>query len=236
MNRRQRLKANLESVEARLAAACSLAGRRRSEVRLVAVTKYVDVETVRELPELGVREFGESRPQELWKKANALPDLNWHLVGHLQRNKVERSLTLATLIHSVDSLRLLEAIHAAAVMQSIKAKVLLEVHLTSEATKQGFNVNDLSVIGDRLSQWPHMEIHGLMTMAALGAPAAEARRSFACLRELRDRLRSQWPLSACLSELSMGMTADFEAAIQEGATLVRIGSALFEGMCIGASA
>ncbi len=230
MTRKGRLQANLLQVEARLAAACAAAGRPRAAVRLVAVTKYVDAEAVKELAELGVAECGESRPQALWEKAQAVPQVAWHLVGHLQRNKIDRTLPLAKLIHSVDSGRPLEALEAEAAKQGRTAVVLIEAHLSGETTKQGFDEGELEPLGDRLARLPHVEVRGLMTMAAYGSSAAEARRTFSRLRELRDRLRSRWPSGERLTELSMGMTDDFEQAVPEGATLVRIGSALFEGL------
>ena len=230
MTTEDRLKANLNGIEARLADACAAAGRLRSEVRLIAVTKYVEAEIVRELSYLGVAEFGESRPQTLWAKAEALPHLAWHLVGHLQRNKIDRTLPIAKLIHSADSVRLLEAIDAEAGKRGLRAQVLVEAHLSGETTKQGFDAQELEPLGDRLMRLPNVEIRGLMTMAAYGSSPAESRRTFARLRELRDRLRSSWPNGERLTELSMGMSDDFPEAVAEGATLIRVGSALYSGL------
>ncbi len=226
------LKRNLAEVEARIAEACRRSGRAREEVTLVAVTKYVNAETARKLVELGVANLGESRPQELWRKAAAVPEARWHLVGHLQRNKIERTLPIARLIHSVDSFRLLEALEAEADKRGRKVDVLLEFSLSGEVSKHGFAVKDLPLVITELEQLRVVRVVGLMTMAALDTPD-QSRQTFAALRELRDRLTPptpKEPVRHTLSHLSMGMTGDFEVAIEEGATLVRIGSALFRGL------
>lgn len=228
----RRLAENLETVRRRIAEAARRAGRDPAQVRLVAVTKYVSAETVRRLVEAGCRALGESRPQQLWAKAAALADLpiEWHLVGHLQRNKVLRTLPLAAWIHSVDSVRLLETIDRAAAELALRPKVLLEVHISGEATKQGFAAEELEGVVAEAARFAHVEVRGLMGMAGLEGGLDAARRQFARLRALRDRLRQVCPSSIELAELSMGMSGDYEAAIAEGATLVRVGSALFEGI------
>jgi hypothetical protein len=215
---RDTLAANLQRVEARLAAACARAGRPRAAVTLVAVTKTVPVEVAAELAALGVRDLGENRPQELWRKAEALKDVRWHLIGHLQRNKVERTLPLVHRIHSVDSLRLLEAIDAAG-----PAEVLLEFNCSGEASKGGFAPSEAPVLRDALPRLKQARVVGLMTMAALEDDPERCRPTFQALRRLRDELGP-------LPELSMGMSNDFEVAVEEGATLIRIGTALFEGL------
>jgi pyridoxal phosphate enzyme (YggS family) len=220
----------LHAVEERIRAACQRAGRPRDEVTLVAVTKYVGPEIAALLPELGVRDLGESRPQELWRKAAAVPaDVRWHLVGHLQRNKIDKTLPLVHLIHSVDSARLLEAINAEAAKQSRTIDLLLELNLSRETNKHGFNPDDLRRQTLPISQAPNVCVRGVMTMAAEEGDLEVCRRTFAELREWRDRLRSEWGITSA-AHLSMGMTHDFEIAIEEGATLIRIGSALFEGL------
>lgn len=224
------LRRNVDRVEERLAAACARAGRRRSEVTLVAITKYVDAATTTLLPSCGVRVLGESRPQTLWEKAPQLPDVEWHLVGHLQRNKVARTLPLVRLIHSVDSERLLQAIEEEAARMHKVQDVLLELHLSGEESKHGFSGEEWPRLPALLAGLKHVRICGLMSMAALESTPDEARRTFAKLRTLRDEGQEQFPEPHRLSELSMGMTHDFEEAIAEGATLVRIGSALFEGL------
>jgi len=229
------LRNNLAAVEERIAAACVRAARRREEVSLVAVTKYVDAGIVLRLQELGVRKFGESRPQELWRKAAALPpdlqaELEWHLVGHLQRNKIERTLPIARLIHSVDSIRLFEALEVEARKQARRLPVLLEFNLSEEPNKHGFKREDVDELLKHWNPSAHVQVCGLMTMAALSADPEEARPVFATLRFLRDAIQRRVAPGGPFPHLSMGMTNDFEVAIEEGATLVRIGSALFEGL------
>jgi PLP dependent protein len=223
---RQRLKERLAAVEERIAAACVRAGRARSEVTLVAVTKTVSAEIAGLLPELGVLDLGENRPQELWHKAACLPrDIRWHMIGHVQRNKVERTLPLAFLIHSVDSLRLLEALE----QQGRETNVLLEVNASGEASKHGFSPSEMASVAARLAELRQVRVCGLMTMAALQDPEA-CRREFKLLCNLRQRLRETMPPPHKLEHLSMGMSNDFEVAIEEGATFIRLGSVLFEGL------
>jgi hypothetical protein len=215
----------LNAVEARLRTACQRAGRSRDEVTLVAVTKSVSAAVAAALHELGVVHLGESRPQELWRKAAALPSsVVWHLVGHLQRNKIERTLPLVQWVHSVDSLRLLDALEQEAAKQGRPVRVLLEVNASGEASKHGFAPEELPGLRPRLAELRHVHVSGLMTMAALEDDPERCRPTFRLLRQLRDRLGPE------LRELSMGMTNDFEVAVEEGATLVRIGTALFEGL------
>lgn len=220
----------LQAVEQRLRPACQRAGRRRDEVTLVAVTKTVSAEVAALLPELGVLHLGENRPQELWRKAAHIPDVQWHLIGHLQRNKVERTLPLVSLIHSVDSVRLLETLEAEAARHGLAVPVLLEVNASGEASKHGFTPEEVPALVSRLTALEHVRIRGLMTMAALVDDPEACRPTFATVRRLRDQLRAALGAPHRPDELSMGMTNDFEVAIEEGATLVRIGSALFEGL------
>lgn len=226
-----RLADNLQRVTAEIAAACARAGRSPSDVTLVAVTKYAELEWVGRLVELGVRDFGESRPQQLAERADRLPpDIRWHLIGHLQRNKVKPVLPRTAFIHSVDSLRLLERISEVAAQQSLRPRVLLEVNVSGETSKDGISIADLTMQWDALQAVPHVEIAGLMTMAPLADDPEAARPVFAALRQLRDTLALRAASHVQLTELSMGMSGDFSVAIEEGATLVRIGSRLFEGL------
>jgi pyridoxal phosphate enzyme (YggS family) len=220
------------AVEERIAAACRRAGRGRDEVTLLAVTKTVSVEVASLLPEmLGAVDLGESRPQELWRKAAALPaTVRWHLIGHLQRNKIERTLPLIHLLHSGDSLRLLTALNQEAAQRQQPMAVLLEVNASREPAKHGFAPEELPGLVPQLAALRHVAIRGLMTMAALEDDPERCRPTFATVRDLRDSLRGDLGPPHDLKELSMGMTNDFEVAIEEGATLVRIGSALFEGL------
>jgi pyridoxal phosphate enzyme (YggS family) len=228
----RRLADNLAAVRERIAAAAAPSGRSANAVRLVAVTKYVDAALAGLLVEAGQAELGESRPQELWSKAAALADLKpiWHLIGHLQRNKVKRTLPVGKLIHSADSLRLLEEISREAGVQSISASVLLEVNISGDAAKHGLAPSAIEPLLPQIAALPHVQVRGLMTMASREGDADRARREFAALRELRDILQANCPPHVTLHELSMGMSGDYEIAIEEGATIVRVGSALFEGL------
>jgi pyridoxal phosphate enzyme (YggS family) len=218
---RQTLQTRLATVEQRIQAACDRAERPRSAITLIAVTKTV---TPR-----GIVDLGESRPQELRHKAEALSDLPivWHMIGHLQRNKVDRTLPLAALIHSGDSLRLLETIAAEGAKQKITPRVLLQINISDEEQKHGFDEAELLELKPTIERLP-LKIEGLMGMAALNDDPEQARPAFKKLRELRDRLRNEWTIPA--ESLSMGMSGDFEVAIEEGATHVRIGTTLFEGL------
>jgi pyridoxal phosphate enzyme (YggS family) len=230
----KRLQENLAGVRERIAAAAARAGRTGGlDVMLVGVTKYVDSTIARLLIEAGLKDLGESRPQELWKKADALADHrpNWHLIGSLQRNKVKRTLRVAACIHSVDSLELLREIQREAATTPLPyADLLLEVNVSGEPAKHGFRPDVLEGLLPEIAKLNRCYVLGLMAMAAAEGGAERARRDFAALRELRDRLRRNCPPTIGLQELSMGMSGDFEVAIEEGATMVRVGSALFEGI------
>jgi hypothetical protein len=199
-------------------------------VTLVAVTKTVSAEIAALLPSLGVLDLGESRPQELWRKAKIVPAVRWHQVGHLQRNKIEATLPLVHLIHSVDSVRLLNALDQEAAKQQRTAMVLLEVNVSREANKHGFSPEEIPDLVKPIADLKNVQVMGLMTMAALESEPELARATFAELRRLRDRCRAHFPPPHDLSQLSMGMTNDFELAIEEGATLIRLGTVLFEGL------
>jgi pyridoxal phosphate enzyme (YggS family) len=225
------LRSRITAVEDRLGAACRRAGRARAEVTLVAVTKTTTIEIASLLPDCGILDLGESRPQELWRKAAALPkSIRWHLVGHLQRNKIERTLPLVHLIHSVDSLRLLQALDQESVSSGAGVPLLLEVNASQETSKHGFAPNELPNLADQLRALRNVRLLGLMTMAAFEDDPERCRPTFALLRGLRERLQAALGPTQRLENLSMGMSNDFEVAVEEGATLVRIGSALFEGL------
>lgn len=233
-----RIRANLAGVQARIAAAALGAGRRPEDVQLIAVTKYVDTATTQLLIDAGCHDLGEARPQKLWEKAAELAtqDVRWHLIGHLQRNKIRRTLPLVHLIHAGDSMRLLEEIESETAATTVTSKqhrttsMLLEVNVSGDAAKHGFAPSELPSLLDALAKLPHVAIRGLMAMGGLEADADTERRQFAELRELRNRLRAAWSGRFGLDELSMGMSGDFEAAIAEGATMVRVGSALVDGV------
>ncbi len=223
-----RIRENLAAVRQQITAACRRVNRDPDEVTLVAVTKYASEASVRALYDLGHRDFGESRPLQLASRAEQYPsDVRWHLIGHLQRNKAARIVTCVHRIHSVDSLRLLQRLEEVARDEARRLSVLLEVNITGEASKDGYAPSALMMEWADLAAMQHIDILGLMTMAPLTTDAECARAAFRGLRRLRNQLASQgpWPLP----ELSMGMSGDFEIAIEEGATCVRIGSALFAG-------
>ena len=225
---RSKLAERLGALEERLHAACRRAGRARADVTLVAVTKTAPVEAAAVLAELGVRDLGENRPQELWRKAAALPAaVRWHLIGHLQRNKIERTLQLVHRIHSVDSHRLLAALEEEAARQGRTADVLLQVNASREANKQGFAPEEVPGLAPALRGLKCVRVTGLMTMAAYEEDAERCRPTFILLGQLRDRLREAVGSAHPLTDLSMGMSGDYPAAIAEGATLVRVGSAVF---------
>lgn len=218
----------LASVRGRIADACKRVGRDAAAVTLVAATKTVSPEVAAVAVELGIRDLAESRPQELWKKAAAVPTARWHLIGHLQRNKIDRTVPLVTLMHSVDSERVLEALAEFGSKHGTTVPVLLEVNCSREAAKGGFSPGEVPAICDKAVSLSGISLRGLMTMAAYSDNPEDARPVFAELRRLRDDLRSRTGLE--LPELSMGMSGDFEVAVEEGATLVRIGTTLFEGL------
>jgi PLP dependent protein len=223
---------NLEEVRARIALAAGRAGRLPQDVRLVAVTKKSSSECIKSLIACGVFDLGENYPQELWKKSEVLVDfadsIRWHLIGHLQTNKVKKTLPLVRMIHSVDSMKLLRALNEAAAAVVNPPPVCLQVNTSGEESKHGWSAGQIVQDSELIAACRWIPIVGLMTMAALGSTDEGARASFARLRETRDALQGRTGLP--LPELSMGMSSDFEPAVLEGATLVRVGSALFEGI------
>ncbi|QDV20245.1 Pyridoxal phosphate homeostasis protein [Gimesia panareensis] len=222
---------NYSLIQNRIQAACLRVGRSPESVRLVAVTKYAQLEWVQALVDLGCRDLGESRTPQLEERAALLsPEIRWHFIGPLQRNKVRRTIQCCNLIHSVDSLKLLNTIDRIAGESGLEPEILIEVNLSGEATKKGFSSSDLSSAWGDLCQVSHVKIVGLMTMAPHVQDPELARPVFQELRELRDELQQRSPERVSLHELSMGMSGDFEIGIEEGATLVRVGSALFEGL------
>jgi len=224
------LAANLQRVQDRIAAAAARAGRDPAEVTLVPVTKTVPADTIRIAYGLGLRVFGENRVQEARAKAAALtdlPDLHWHLVGHLQRNKAKVAVDLFDVIHSVDSVRLAQALSRRATQAGCPVPVLLEVNVAGEATKFGFTPAEVLTAAPTIVSLPGLAVWGLMTMAPFVSDPETVRPVFRQLRALRDDLARQHPAHSW-HHLSMGMTDDFEVAIEEGATMVRIGRAIFE--------
>ena len=229
-----RLAENYREIVERIAAAAKRAGRTPAEITLVAVTKYAHWSWVTGLLSLGGRfDLGEARPQQLVERAALVgPEhqVCWHLIGHLQRNKARKVLPVAGWIHSVDSLKLLADLDRLASEMNLRPRVLLEVNVSGEASKDGFSAAGLEANWEQVQNCTHLSVEGLMTMAPVEAAGDAARPTFAALRQLRDRLIMRSPVEVRLPQLSMGMTSDFEAAIEEGATFVRIGSALWDGL------
>jgi len=207
------------------------AGRGPAEVRIVGVTKYVDSIATSALIDAGCHDLGEARPQHLIDKAAesaAYPGLRWHLIGSLQRNKVRRTLEVATTIHSIDSVKLLRFVDTVAGQLRVSPEVLLEVNISGDESKHGFAADELMQAVDAIRGTENLRIVGLMAMAGLRSGLSEAQSQFAALRTFRDKLSPASGLQ--LPELSMGMSGDFREAIAEGATMVRIGSRLFDGI------
>ncbi len=221
---------NAAHIRERIAKAAAGAGRSPDEIEVVAVTKYVGTAEAAAVVNAGFDVLGESRPQQLWEKSPLVENARWHLIGHLQRNKVRRTLPLVDLIHSVDSPRLLQAIDTIGGELGICASVLLEVNCSGEAEKHGFTAEGLRRFLPELATFSHVEVRGLMTMAAREGGTSSAAENFSMLRELRETAQNEAPPEVQFTELSMGMSHDFEVAISMGATMVRIGSLFFEGV------
>ena len=231
---KSRVRDNLQRVRDRIAAACDRAHRSVSDVALVAVTKSADEQAIAELVALGVADLGESRVQQLVARAEWLaarrpaPAVRWHMIGHLQRNKVKPVLEIGATIHSVDTLRLAEDIDARAAQRQQVADVMIEINCSGEGQKFGVAPPAGPHLAEQVSTLRHIRLVGLMTMAARGDNPEASRRAFARLREMFEEMRQERLGGRELRHLSMGMSQDFEIAIEEGATLVRIGGALFE--------
>lgn len=220
------LAANLEAIERRLVAACERAGRDRNSVTLLAVTKAQPPEAVQAGADLGLTLFGENKVQEAKAKIPLCPGrLHWHFIGHLQSNKCRDAVSLFEMIHSVDSLALAQEINKRAEQAAKTMPVLLEVNAVGEASKFGYRPEQLLVELATINQLPRIEIHGLMTIPPWSPEAEKARPVFRRMRELKERCEQI--LGVPLPYLSMGMSSDFEVAIEEGATMIRIGTALF---------
>lgn len=205
-------------------------GRSPEDITLVAVTKGVDVPRMQQAYDLGIREFGESRIQEVLPKRSELssPSLRWHFIGHLQTNKVKRVAGEFSLIHSVDSFRLAEALNREAIARGRVQPVLLQVNVSGETSKHGIAPDETPVFVERVArELPGLQVKGFMTMAPYHPEMEAARPHFRRLRELRDELARRAPDGVSLEHLSMGMSQDYPIAVEEGATLIRVGSALF---------
>jgi pyridoxal phosphate enzyme (YggS family) len=240
----ERLRQNLERVRATIAEACRRSSRDPAEVRLVAVTKYADLDTVRALLAADVSDLGENRVQQLVARAETLGAANidlftpepatsvprWHMIGHLQRNKVKTLLRHTRILHSLDSVRLAKELEKQAETLEVTVDTFLELNLAGEEAKSGAPEADALELAEAVSQCTHLRLHGLMTMPPFDPDPEKARPYFARLRELLGELQQRGAVGPPCIHLSMGMTIDYAVAIEEGATFVRIGSALFEGI------
>ncbi len=233
----------IERVEGTIAETCARAGRERQDICLVVVTKSAEIEQIEEVIRLGHNHLGENRVQQLKKVAAQVADfvqqsaddpavpkeIHWHLIGHLQRNKVRPILPTASLIHSVDTLRLAEEINTSAARLGLCPRVLLQVNTSNEPQKYGVPVGAATHLAEQIETLPHLKLIGLMTMAPLTRNKDVIRACFQRARDLHCEMRGEKIVANQFTELSMGMSSDYEIAIEEGATILRIGSAIFAG-------
>lgn len=225
-NPRRAFQANLAAVEARIASACARAGRDRADVRLLPITKTVPAHILRLAYAAGIRAFGENKIQEATSKRESLMDLpiDWTIVGHLQTNKVKHLTRFASAFHALDSLRLAEVLNARLEREARDLDVYVQVNTSNEATKYGLDPAALMPFLEELRRFSRLKPRGLMTLAVFSTDMAKVRPCFALLRRLRDQANAVQP---AVTELSMGMSGDFEEAIAEGSNVVRVGQAIF---------
>lgn len=222
------IRENMEAVNKRIEKACLTAGRNREAVTLIAVSKTKPVELLREAYDAGARDFGENKVQELQDKIPQLPgDIRWHMIGHLQRNKVKYIVDKVYMIHSVDSLRLAEEISREAVKKEVTVKILLEVNVAEEESKFGTTTEEAASLAEQVAVLPGIQIMGLMTIAPYTENPEENRKYFKKLKQLSVDIEEKNIDNVSMNVLSMGMTGDFEAAVEEGATYVRVGTGIF---------
>ena len=219
---------NLEQVRKNIEEACRAVNRDPGEVTLISVSKTKPVSMLQEAYDAGSRDFGENKVQEIMDKYPQLPsDIRWHMIGHLQRNKVKYVVGRAALIHSVDSVRLAEAIDQEAEKKGIVMPVLVEVNVASEESKFGVRVEECADFIENIAKMEHISVEGLMTIAPFVENAEDNRKYFAKLRELSVDISAKNIDNVNMRDLSMGMTGDYEVAIEEGATMVRVGTGIF---------
>lgn len=219
---------NFKEVEDKIQKACIRVGRDRNEVTLIAVSKTKPIEMLNEAYSFGTRVFGENKVQEIVDKYDVLPkDIHWHMIGHLQRNKVKYIIDKVELIHSVDSIRLAEAIEKEAAKKEITVNILIEVNVAKEESKFGLMPEELESFVEEVSKFKHIRVCGLMTIAPFVEDPEENRPHFQRLRKLSVDIERKKSDNVIMSVLSMGMTNDYEIAIEEGATMVRVGTGLF---------
>lgn len=222
------LKENLKNVEENIEAACKRAGRSRDEVTLIAVSKTKPLEMLREIYDAGTRHFGENKVQELCDKMEQMPsDIQWHMIGHLQRNKVKYIVGKVALIHSVDTYRLAEEINIQAKKRNITVPILVEVNIAGEESKFGISAEDAILLVEDISKLENVQIKGLMTIAPYVADPEENRLYFRRIKQLSVDITNKNIDNVSMEILSMGMTGDYEVAIEEGATMVRVGTGIF---------
>ncbi|MFQ6843800.1 MAG: YggS family pyridoxal phosphate-dependent enzyme [Lachnospiraceae bacterium] len=222
------IKENLEEVEARITRACERSGRERSEVTLISVSKTKPVEMLQEAYDAGSRDFGENKPQEIREKYPQLPtDIRWHMIGHLQRNKIKYIIDKVCMIHSVDSIRLAEAIDEEAKKHGIVMPVLIEVNVAEEESKFGVHLDEVESLIRQISELSNIQVQGLMTIAPFTENAEDNRIYFRKLRNLYVDIKDKNIDNVNMCNLSMGMTGDYEVAVEEGATMVRVGTGIF---------
>lgn len=221
---------NLKQVNANILAACQRAGRNAEEVTLTAVSKTKPVEMLQEAYDAGQRVFGENKVQEIMDKYDQLPhDIEWHMIGHLQRNKVKYIVDKVALIHSVDSYRLAETIEEEAAKKNITVSVLIEVNVAEEDSKFGVHVSEVEELLMQIKDFPHIRVKGLMTIAPFVDDAEENREVFQKLKQLSVDIADKNMNNVTMNVLSMGMTGDYTVAVEEGATMVRVGTGIFGG-------
>lgn len=219
---------NLNEVRERIRAACARAGRDPKEVTLISVSKTKPVSMLMEAYDAGARDFGENKVQEILEKVPQMPgDCRFHMIGHLQTNKVRQVLGKAVMIHSVDSVHLAQAIEKEAEKRSMTADILLEVNAAREESKFGLFLEDVLPALEEIRKFPHIRVKGLMTIAPNVENAEENRKYFHELYQLSVDIKSKNIDNVTMSELSMGMTGDYEVAVEEGATLIRVGTGIF---------
>ncbi len=222
------LKENLKEVEKNILQACEKAGRNREDVTLIAVSKTKPVSMLQEIYEEGIRDFGENKVQELASKYEEMPkDIRWHMIGHLQRNKVKQVIDKACLIHSVDSYRLAEEINIQAKKKNIVVPILVEVNIAEEESKFGIHREDAIQLVEEIAELENIRIEGLMTIAPYVEDSEENRQYFRNIKQLSVDITRKNIDNVTMNVLSMGMTGDYTVAIEEGATLVRVGTGIF---------
>ena len=222
------IKDNVAEVEANIQKACERAGRSRDEVTLIAVSKTKPVSDIYEVMETGIKDYGENKVQELCDKIETISEpLNWHMIGHLQRNKVKYIVDKVRMIHSVESLRLAQQISSEAVKKGVDVDILIEVNVAEEASKFGLSTEAVIQLAEDISKLPAVHIRGLMTVAPFTENPEDNRPYFRNLRQLAVDIARKNIDNVTMNELSMGMTGDYEVAIEEGATMVRVGTGIF---------